>query len=57
MKKLLVLISLVGLGLVIGPALLYLFDTLDKTTMKSLMLVGTILWFASVPFWMARDRS
>jgi hypothetical protein len=56
MKKLLVLTSLVGLGLVIGPALLYLSDTLDKTTMKNLMLLGTILWFASVPFWMGRKR-
>jgi hypothetical protein len=56
MKKLIVLISFVGLGLVIGPALLYLFDTLDKTIMKNLMLLGTILWFASVPFWMGRNR-
>ena len=56
MKKALIFISAIGLGLVIIPAILYLAGTLDKTGMKSLMLVGTVLWFASVPFWMGPKK-
>ena len=57
MKKLLIFISFIGLGLVICPAFLYLFGTLDKPTMKHLMLLGTVLWFATVPFWMGSKKS
>jgi len=54
MKRAMIFLSLIGLGLVIFPAILYLAGTLGKAPMKALMLVGTVLWFASVPFWMGR---
>jgi hypothetical protein len=56
MKKLLMMVSAVALVLVIGPPLLYLAGGagLAKGTMNTLMLVGTILWFVSAPFWMGR---
>ena len=57
MKILLPLVSYVGLALVIVPALAYLSDWLEKGAMTSLMAVGTIVWFGSVPFWMDRRAS
>ena len=57
MNKALIFISVVGLGLVIIPATLYLAGTMDKAAMKTLMLLGTVLWFVSTPFWMGRGKS
>lgn len=55
MKTLLVAISFLGLALVIGAPMTYLAGTTNKDTMMNLMLIGTLLWFASVPFWMGRE--
>jgi hypothetical protein len=57
MKTALKLISFVALGLVIVPPLLYLAGSLAKAPMISLMLVGTLVWFASVPWWMGAGES
>ena len=57
MRKLLPVISLIGLILVFGPVLAYLFGSLDKGTMSTIMLAGTVVWFVSVPLWMGRGRS
>lgn len=51
MKRILPMLSFVALLLVITPACLYLMGSIGKTDMKSIMLAGTILWFASVPLW------
>lgn len=56
MKKLATLVSLIGLAFVIVPVLMYLGDAMDKSRMQMLMLAGTALWFASVPFWMDRKQ-
>lgn len=56
MKKLLPIISAIGLALVVVPACLYLANFTDKSQMKTLMLIGTILWFASAPLWMGKKR-
>ena len=55
MKTLLVAISFLGLAFVIGAPMAYLAGTTNKDTMMNLMLIGTLLWFASVPFWMGRE--
>lgn len=55
MKKLTLLFSLLGLVLVIGSAILYLSDLIEKDSMKSLMLIGTIIWFVLAPFWMKEE--
>jgi hypothetical protein len=57
MKKLLPIISFVGLALVIIPACLYLAGSTDKSQLKNLMLVGTVLWFVSAPLWMGRKNT
>lgn len=57
MKSILKLLSWAALGLVIIPPVLYLAGGLAKPAMSSLMLVGTLLWFATVPFWMGRDAT
>ena len=54
MKTLLPIVSYLGLALVIVPPLAYLAGAMDKSVMSSVMLAGTIVWFASVPFWMNR---
>ena len=58
MKKLLPAISFAGLALVIVPACLYLAGFTDKPLMKTLMLIGTVLWFVSAPLWIGKaERS
>lgn len=51
------IVSFLGLALVIVPPLAYLFDTIDKGAMTSLMLLGTIVWFVSAPLWMGKHAS
>jgi hypothetical protein len=57
MKILAVIVSFLGLALVLLPSILYLASAIDKANMNSLMLVGTIVWFVAVPFWMDRKKS
>jgi hypothetical protein len=54
MKTLLKLISFAGLGLMIVPAILIFNDAMARDTYLRLALVGTVMWFATVPFWMKR---
>jgi hypothetical protein len=50
-RNLIPIIAFLGLALVIGPAILYLADVIEKDPMKTAMIAGTALWFASAPFW------
>ena len=52
MKTIFKLISLIGLVLTLLPSILVFNGTITLDNNKWLMMVGTILWFASVPFWM-----
>lgn len=54
MKYWLPLVSCIGLALVLVPACLYLADAVEKPAMRTLMLLGTVLWFASAPLWLGR---
>lgn len=54
MNRIFAVISFIGLILVLGPALAYLAGSIDKSQMTSIMFVGTIAWFVTVPFWMGR---
>ncbi|TWU43342.1 hypothetical protein Q31b_23810 [Novipirellula aureliae] len=47
-------ISLIGLVVTVVPCLLYYFGRMDHETVKTVALVGTILWFLSTPLWMGR---
>jgi hypothetical protein len=54
MKTLLKIISFVGLGLMFASAILLFNDAMSRSTYEILALVGTVLWFIPVPFWMKR---
>lgn len=54
MKTLLKIISFIGLGLMFGSAIMVFNDVMTKDTYLKLSLLGTILWFVTVPFWMKR---
>ena len=54
MRRLLPIISIGGLAAVFLPAVAYLVDWLEKDTMITLMLVGTIVWFVTAPLWMGQ---
>ena len=50
--SLLKLISLAGLALTVVPSFLVFAGTIGWGSHATLMIVGTILWFGSAPFWM-----
>jgi len=54
MKTLLKIISFAGLGLMFASAILVFNDAVTKDTYLTVALVGTVMWFATVPFWMKR---
>ena len=54
MNKISKFVSLISLGLVIVPCLLFFAGSLGLDTTKLLALIGTIAWFASTPLWMSR---
>ena len=56
MNNLLKIISFTGLGLTIIPSLLVLAGQIDIDLNKNLMIVGTVLWFATVPFWINKNK-
>ena len=56
MRTLLRLISFVGLGLTVVPSFLMFAGRIAWGTHAALMLVGTVLWFASAPFWMLKAK-
>lgn len=47
--KILGLLSLAG---TIVPPVLYLFHVLGEGPMKGIMLLSTLVWFGTAPFWM-----
>lgn len=57
MKRFIPIVSAIGLALVIVPACLYLADSINKSQMKSLMLIGTLLWFLSAPLWIGGNTN
>lgn len=45
-------ISWVSLMLIVVPPVLYLTGSVSADMMKLLLLIGTIIWFATAPLWM-----
>jgi hypothetical protein len=52
MKLTLKLISFIGLLLTVVPSFLVYSGTIAFTQHKTLMLIGTLLWFTTAPFWL-----
>lgn len=56
MKLLLQIISYLGLGLSIIPAILVFQGSIDSATCKTLMALGTLMWFTTAPSWMNKSE-
>jgi hypothetical protein len=57
MRTLLIIISFIGLALTIIPSFLVLIGEATMDQNKTFMLIGTVLWFGSVPFWMNKKKA
>jgi hypothetical protein len=57
MKKLLKIVSYIGLALTVVPACLVATGNIELDTNKTLMIIGMVLWFAAAPFWMDKKAS
>lgn len=52
MKAILKLTSAVGLALTVVPAFLVFAGAITWASHARFMLIGTLLWFVTAPFWM-----
>lgn len=57
MQAILKLISFLGLLLTVVPSLLVFSGTIELSFHKTLMLIGTLLWFGTAPFWMNKQKA
>lgn len=57
MRTFLKTLSFLALAGTVVPAFLYLADIQTLDGVKLWMLLATVVWFATVPFWMGRERS
>lgn len=54
MRLVLKMISWVALAAVIAPSVMFLSGRMDLPTLKLVMLISTVVWFVTTPFWMDR---
>lgn len=52
MKSILKIISFVALAFTIAPSFLVFWGYIEPNVSKTLMLIGTIIWFGTASFWM-----
>jgi hypothetical protein len=57
MNALLKVISFAGLVLTVVPSALVFTQKIGWDTHATLMIVGTLMWFLTVPLWMKKDVS
>lgn len=57
MRITLQIISYLALFALSLAAVSYLSGSIDKPMLKHIMLVATLAWFASCPFWIGRKES
>jgi hypothetical protein len=56
MKKILQIISYLGLILTVSPGFLVFMGKMSFENYKIWVLIGTILWFSTAPFWINKSR-
>ena len=56
MKILLIFVSICSLLLTIIPAILVFNGVMTLDMDKSLMLIGTVGWFITAPYWMNKEK-
>jgi hypothetical protein len=54
MQLILKILSYLALALLFLAPVLYFTGTIAKPPMQTAMLIATVLWFATAPFWMGR---
>ena len=52
MIPLLKIASIIGLALTLFPSFFVFANIIDNEFNKNLMLIGTVLWFVTSPFWL-----
>ncbi len=52
LKKILIVISAIGLAFTFVPSVLSFKGIITMENHFMFMLIGTVLWFATAPFWM-----
>jgi len=57
MKMILKIISFIGLILTVLPSFMVFSGSITLDMHKWLMLLGTILWFVTAPFWMNKNAT
>ena len=55
-KSFLKIISYLGLILTLTPSFFVFNKAIELNTGKYLMLIGTILWFTTCPFWIGKKE-
>ena len=50
------IVSFAGLFLTLIPSIMVFSNGLDLDSCKNLMLLGTIIWFGTSPFWMNKKE-
>ncbi|WP_114781798.1 hypothetical protein [Botryobacter ruber] len=56
MQVILKFISLIGLLLTVVPSFLVFSGAIELSFHKTLMFIGTVLWFGTAPFWMNKKE-
>lgn len=47
-------ISVIGLLLMLVPSVLLLHDAIEESMVKTFMMIGTLVWFATATFWLGK---
>ena len=56
MRPILQIVSLLALIVLTLPSILFLADRLELDTVKSIMLIASIVWFVAAAGWMWKDN-
>jgi hypothetical protein len=55
-KIILIVVSFIGLALTILPSIMVFTRMIEMKLNFNLMIIGTILWFGTAPFWMKSKK-
>jgi hypothetical protein len=56
MKKILIIISIIGLVLTVVPSVLVFIQEISMEVHKQFMIVGMLMWFTTAPFWIKEQE-
>lgn len=55
-KAILIILSFIALAMTVVPAFLVFANVISLQEHKHYMFAGTIIWFATAPFWMGKKK-